>query len=226
MLGRKYPLAALLGATLMLFAGATLAQDGEMVPYQEGLHYFKIDNATAIPGDAVEVMEFFSYLCSHCNTFEPYVDSWSKRIPDYVDFKRIPVVFGRASWELYARAFITAEIMNLPEEAHIAMMNRLWKDRKIMRSMDEIADFYVQFGADKEKFLSTAQSFAVDGRIRKDEQMVRDLGISGTPSMVVAGKYRVSGSSALPSFDAMLDVVDYLVEMEYEQQKSVAGAAE
>lgn len=226
MLGRKYPLAALLGATLMMFAGTTLAQDAEMVPYQEGLHYFKIDNATAIPGETVQVMEFFSYLCSHCNTFEPYVDSWSKRIPDYVDFKRIPVVFGRASWELYARAFITAEIMNLPEEAHLAMMNRLWKDRKIMRSMDEIADFYVQFGADKQKFLSTAQSFAVDGRIRKDEQMVRDLGISGTPSMVVAGKYRVSGSSALPSFDAMLDVVDYLVEMEYEQQKSVAGAAE
>jgi hypothetical protein len=44
--------------------------------------------------------------------------------------------------------------------------------------------------------------------------------------MVVAGKYRVSGSSALPSFDALLDVVNYLVEMEYEQQKSVAGAAE
>lgn len=95
-----------------------------------------------------------------------------------------------------------------------------------MRSLDEIADFYVQFGADKQKFLSTAQSFAVDGRIRRDEQLVRDVGITGTPSMVVAGKYRVSGSSALPSFDALLDVVNYLVEMEYEQQKSVAGAAE
>ena len=226
MLGRKYPLAALLGATMILFGGTVQAQQEGMVPYQEGLHYFKIDNAKAIPGDTVEVMEFFSYLCSHCNTFEPYVNSWAARVPEYVDFRRIPVVFGRASWELYARAFITAEIMNLPESSHMAMMDRLWKERKIMRSLDEIADFYVQFGADKQKFLSTAQSFAVDGRIRKDEQLVRDVGITGTPSMVVAGKYRVSGSSALPSFDALLDVVNYLVEMEYEQQKSVAGAAE
>ena len=90
MLGRKYPLAALLGATLMLFGGTVQAQGQGMVPYQEGLHYFKIDNAKAIPGDTVEVMEFFSYLCSHCNTFEPYVNSWAERIPEYVDFKRIP----------------------------------------------------------------------------------------------------------------------------------------
>ncbi len=226
MLGRKYPLAALLGATMMLFGGTVQAQQEGMVPYQEGLHYFKIDNAKAIPGDTVEVTEFFSYLCSHCNTFEPYVNSWAARIPDYVDFKRVPVVFGRSSWELYARAFATAEIMNLPEEAHMGMMDRIWKEKKMMRSLDQIADFYVEYGADKEKFLSTAQSFAVDGKIRKDQQLVRSYGITGTPSLVVAGKYRIAGSQAVPSFDVMLDVVDYLVEIEKVGLKDASVAAE
>lgn len=222
----KFGLAAMLLALSMIMAGAVQAQGKGLVPYQEGLHYFEIDNATALTGDKVEVLELFSYLCSHCNTFEPYVNAWAAKAPEHVDFKRIPVVFGRGSWELYARAFATADIMNLPEEAHMAMMDRLWKEKKIMRNLDEIADFYVQFGADKEKFISTAKSFAVDGKIRKDQQLVRAYGITGTPSMVVNGKYRIVGNSALPSFDAMLDVVDYLVEIERARLKSASVAAE
>jgi len=226
MTGRNIRLLPLLGAALLMFTGAAFAQGKGLVPYQEGLHYFKIDQASALPGDKVEVLELFSYLCNHCNTFEPYVNSWAERKPDYVDFRRLPVVFGRESWELYARAYVTAEIMNLPDEAHMAMMDRLWKERKIMRTLDEIADFYVEYGADKAKFLSTSQSFAVDGKIRKDQQLVRAYGITGTPSIVVAGKYRVTGSSALPSFDAMLDVVDYLVEIEQSSLMSNSVAAE
>ena len=218
--------ASMLGVLLLLFSSVLAAQGQGLVPYQEGLHYFKIDNASEIPGEKVEVLELFSYLCSHCSTFEPYVNSWAERAPEHVNFRRIPVVFGRASWELYARAFVTAEIMNLPEEAHMAMMDRLWKERKTMRSLDEIADFYTQFGADKEKFISTASSFAVDGRIRKDQQLVRAYGITGTPSIVVHGKYRVSGNAALPSFDAMLEAVDYLVEIERHKLKDDGVAAE
>ena len=226
MMGYKNRLVALLGTVLLMFSGAAMAQGKGLVPYQEGLHYFKIDNASAVPGEKVEVIELFSYLCSHCNTFEPYMNSWAARAPEHVDFRRIPVVFGRASWELYARAFATAEIMNLNEQAHMAMMDRLWKEKKIMRTLDEIAGFYVQFGADKEKFLSTAQSFAVDGKIRREQQLVRAYGITGTPSLVVNGKYRVVGSQAVASFDAILDVVDYLVEIERHQLKSDSVAAE
>lgn len=205
---------------------AVPAQAQDLVPYQEGLHYFEIEQASAVPTDKVEVVELFSYLCTHCNTFEPYINSWAKRIPDHVEFRRIPVVFGRGSWELYARAYITADFMGLPEESHMAMMDRLWKEKKIMRSLDEIAEFYSQFGADKDKFMSTSQSFAVDGRMRKEQQLVRDYGISGTPSLVVNGKYRVAGNAAVPSFESILDVVDYLVEIEASKLPQSSVAAE
>jgi len=218
--------ASAMGALLLLFTGTALAQGEGLVPYQEGLHYFKIDNATELTGDKVEVLEMFSYLCSHCSTFEAFVNPWAEKAPDHVAFRRVPVVFGRGSWELYARAFATAQIMGLPKEVHMAMMDRLWKERKIMRNLDEIADFYVQFGADKEKFLSTAKSFAVDGKIRKDQQLVRSYGITGTPSIVVNGRYRVTASSALPSFQSMLDAVDYLVEIEHYRMQSERVAAE
>ena len=205
-------LAALLLVLTAVIAGPVQAQG--LVPYQEGLHYTKIDKASAVPGDKVEVVELFSYLCTHCATIDPYLNRWAAKAPDHVVFRRIPVVFGRSSWELYARGYVTAEIMGAPEAAHEAMMERLWKEKKILRSLDEIAEFYTQFGLDKQAFLSTSRSFAVDGRLRKDQQLVRAYGITGTPSLVVNGKYRISGNAALPSFDAMLDVVDYLVEIE------------
>lgn len=209
---------------LLLGAAAVQAQDGKPVPYQEGLHYFLIEGAPVETGGPVEVVEFFSYLCSHCNTLEPYISAWKKRKPEGVEFRRIPVVFGRGSWELYARGYVTAEMLKVGEEAHTAMMDRLWKEKAVMRTMDELADFYSRFGVDREKFLATASSFAVDSKIKRDQLKLQTYGITGTPSLVVGGKYRITGSAAVPSFDVMLDVVNYLVEQEsaVSQQNSAA----
>jgi thiol:disulfide interchange protein DsbA len=214
-----------LGAFMLMFSGAAAAQSDKPVPYQEGLHYVLIDQAPLASGDKIELVEAFSYLCTHCNTFEPYIQGWIKRKPDNVEFRRIPVVFGRDSWELYARGYVTANLMNVPAEAHIAMMDRLWKEKKIMRSMDELADFYSQYGLDKDKFLSTSRSFAVDSKIRKDQVAVKSFGITGTPALVLNGKYRISGNAAVANYDVLLDVVDYLIEMETaEMQKSSAAS--
>ena len=135
-------LAALLLVITAVIAGHVQAQG--LVPYQEGLHYAKIDKASAVPGEKVEVVELFSYLCTHCATIDPYLNRWAAKAPDHVVFRRIPVVFGRSSWELYARGYVTAEIMGAPETAHTSMMDRLWKEKKILRSLDEIAEFYLE----------------------------------------------------------------------------------
>ena len=215
-----------LGAFMLMFSGAAAAQTDKPVPYQEGLHYFLIDQAPVTSGDKIELVEAFSYLCTHCNTFEPYINGWIKRKPENVEFRRIPVVFGRGSWELYARGYVTANLMNVPEEAHIAMMDRLWKEKKMMRSMDEIADFYSQYGLDKDKFLSTSRSFAVDSKIRKDQLEVKSFGITGTPALVLNGKYRISGNAAVANYDVLLDVVDYLIEMETADMQKTSAASE
>ena len=60
-------------AALLLFSNVAQAQAGKPVPYQEGLHYFLIEGAPAVSGDTMKLEEAFSYLCTHCFTFEPYV---------------------------------------------------------------------------------------------------------------------------------------------------------
>ena len=199
---------------LSLLFGSQLAM-AQLEPYQEGVHYFKIGQVPADTGsDTVEVTELFSYGCSHCNTFEPYLESWNESKPENVTYNRIAVAFGRRAWEMMARAYITAEMLGIEDESHLAMMDAIWKERKQFRTVDELADFYTQFGIERSAFLANYQSFAADSQLRKSQRDVQLFGITGTPSMVVNRKYRVTSSKAVGDFNAMLDVVDFLVSKE------------
>ncbi len=198
--------------SLLLGTQLAMAQDE---PYKEGVHYFKIDQApTETSSDKVEVTEFFSYACSHCNTFDPYVESWRQNQPDNVVFDRIAVAFGRKAWEMLARGYITAEMLGVADKTHVAMMDAIWKQGKQFRSVDELANFYASLGVDKAAFMANYQSFAADSQLRKSQHDVQLFGIAGTPSLVVDRQYRVAGNKDVKDFDAMLDVVDYLVKKE------------
>lgn len=197
----------------LLFASQLAMAQAE--PYQEGVHYTKIDQAPAKNDSGiVEVTEMFSYGCSHCNTFEPYMQSWIKSKADNVKLNRIAVSFGRKAWEMMARGYIAAEMLGIVEESHVAMMDAIWKEKKQFRNLEELADFYAQFGVTKDSFKAHFNSFAADSQLRKSQRDVRLFGITGTPSLVVARKYRVTSNQNVRDFSAMLDVVNFLVEKE------------
>jgi thiol:disulfide interchange protein DsbA len=212
----------IIAMTLLVFSSFGHAADSK---YQAGVHYKEIENAPATRPGRVEVVEAFSYLCTHCATFEPYVQGWKKRKPENVDFVRYPVVFGRGTWELYARAYVTAEVMGFADEAHTALMDKIWKDREVLKSLEELAEFYSGFGAIPDEFIATSKSFAVDAKMRRDQRFLMDAGVNGTPSLVVNGKYLVAGNAAVANYDQMLAVVDYLVAQESATAATVATEA-
>ena len=43
---------------------------------------------------------------------------------------------------------------------------------------------------------------------------MRDYGVRSTPNLIVNGKYRIVTNQAVPTQTDMLEVVDFLVEME------------
>ncbi len=113
-----------------------------------------------------------------------------------------------------ARAYITSEMLGIVEETHPAMMDAIWKQGKQFRRIEDLADFYSGFGVERSAFLANYESFAADSQLRKSQRDVQLFGITGTPSLVVNRKYRVQSSKDVRDFDAMLDVVDYLVVKE------------
>lgn len=205
----------ILALGLAFFSQTIMAQQDK---YQEGTHYFKIQQPPGqLPSETVEVVELFSYACSHCNTFEPYMQNWEKSKAEYINFSRLPVAFGRRAWELLARGYVAAEMMGIADQSHVPMMDAIWKERKQFRTVDQLADFYSGFGVEKDAYLAHFNSFAADSQMRKGQKDVGQFGIRGTPSLVVNRKYRVESNENVASFEEMLDVVNYLAEIEHAQ---------
>lgn len=197
-------------AGLVLFATPLLAQ-----PFEEGQHYHRIGSPVAAPEDRVEVIEAFAYPCPACRNFMPHITDWEDEKPEFVDFSRLPVAL-QPGWDLYARAFYTAEVMGVTDEAHEAMFHAVHDERRRFEDIEEIADFYSDFDVGRESFLNTSESFAVDSRMRQNRNDVRGFGIRGTPSVIVQGKWRVSPNE-FESYQQMIEAIDYLVAREAEE---------
>jgi thiol:disulfide interchange protein DsbA len=56
------------------------------------------------------------------------------------------------------------------------------------------------------KFLSTAKSFAVDLKVRTDDDLVQAYRVDRTPTIIVNGKYRLHSESA-GGQDQVIDLV-------------------
>ena len=198
----------LLASILLLGSQTALAQQGEVVEFQEGTHYTKIGQVPAVSDDDdIEVTVVFSYLCSHCNALEPYVENWAERKPADVKVNRIHVDFGGAS-SLMARGYVAAEMTGIADQSHPAMMDAIWKQRKQFRNVDQLADFYANFGVEKDRYLANYNSFALDSQMRRNMQNVKTYGVTGTPVIIVNQKYRV------PNTKVIMDVVDFLIARE------------
>src|SRR5215510_3117914 len=84
----------------------------------EGRDYARLAQPLAMPATGkVEVVEFFGYWCPHCNSFEPTLDAWARKLPADVAFRRVPVAFS-APQEPYAKIFFALEAMGLLEQMH------------------------------------------------------------------------------------------------------------
>ncbi len=215
-----------LGFALAVLLGAGSAHAADAAPaatpnWQAGTNYFVIDPPQPVAsGDKIEVLEVFSYACPHCAHFQPYAEQLKQSLPSYAHFDYMPAVFN-ASWEPFARAYYTAESMGVVDKTHQALFDALHRDHLPMRTLDELAGFYAQHGVDRAKFLATAASFEVDSKLSRSIQIVKNDGIDGTPSIVVNGKYRVTGASA-GGYAQMIPLVDWLVKKEYDARAKTA----
>lgn len=152
---------------------------------------------TSVPAGKVEVVELFWYGCPHCYELEPKVEEWLKTKPANVEFVRIPAVLGRA-WELDARVYFTAEALGVLEKTHRSYFDAVHgaNGRSIRKSKESIADFFATQGVERETFLKTFDSFVVETRLRRSQELVKRYGVNGVPAFIVNGKYHLDGTMA------------------------------
>ena len=178
----------------------------------EGEHYDLITPVIRGTTDKIEVTEFFWYGCGHCYNFEPQVVQWKKTLDDDVVVKGSPAMWN-SLMEVHAKAFYAAEVLGVLDKVHMPLFQAINVDRKRLSSEDELADLFEANGVAREDFSKAFNSFGVGSQVRQANARARAAKITGTPEMMVAGKYRISTRKAGGQAN-MLKIASYLIEKE------------
>lgn len=190
---------------------------------EEGIDYTNLAKPqTTESGDKVEVLEVFMYSCPHCFHLEQTIDKWLATKPENVEFRRMPAVFGPKVVP-HARAFYAAEMMGVEDKLHMPLFRALHEQKRQIYDEDALVAFAEEQGIDGAEFRKTYNSFYVNMKVRRAQEMGKRYGIDGVPSVIVNGKYRTSPSRT-GSRDKMVKVIDYLIGVE-SGQTAAGGAA-
>lgn len=208
---------------------AKLASDAGPPPV-EGTDYVVIPNGQPFEAVAgkVEVVEVFNHVCPGCASFQPLLGAWKSSLPADVNFVYVPALFG-GPFDTYARAFYAAQSLGLEEKAHDALYRAIHIDRTLRgeRGQDtpqDIGRFYSAYGADPTQFAEAMGSFAVEGKLAKAKQFAQRTGVEGTPTLIVAGKYRITGAENSTRLD-QIRTANKLIAMERANAGGTPAAA-
>ena len=196
----------------------------------EGTNYFPVVPAqpTNVPAGKIEVAEIFSYGCPYCAQVNPLIQQLKKSLPNNAQLVFIAASFNPPEdWPMFQRAACTAQTLGIFDRTHDAMFDAVWKTGELaisdpkthtlkhpLPTIEDAARYYNHIsGIAVDKFLAASKSFSVDAAIRRDDALVRAYHIDSTPSLVVNGKYRITGPSAggLPQ---MIELAKWLVAKE------------
>ncbi len=128
---------------------------------------------------------------------------------------------------MFQLAYVTAQILGVDLQTHDAMFDAVWKGGDLsitdpstralktrMPTIEDAAKFYSQHaGVPVAKFVAASKSFAVDVKVRTDEDLIAGYKIDRTPTIIVNGKYRLHVESA-GGPEQLIDLVKYLVGKE------------
>ncbi|NKC00494.1 MAG: thioredoxin domain-containing protein [Pseudomonadales bacterium] len=208
----------LTAVTLCLAVGATAEESVLGERFVAGTHYEVLEIAVDTrDSDKVEVVEMFSYACIHCFNFDPYVKAWHARQPDNVDFHAVPAIFND-DWERLAQAFYTSESLGVTEKVHERMFEGIHNLNEDLRQAEILAPIFEELAEVNESDFNAAhKSFSVRSRVQQAKALVRAYKITGVPTMIVNGKYRIDGRMAGGNAK-MIEVVDFLVAKERQSQ--------
>ena len=202
----------LLIACLGLVGFAASAADP--ASFNEGDQYKQVREVQK-PPDARRILveEAFWYGCQHCFHFDPVIEAWKKTKPGDVDFVRLPNSLGHAQGVVHQKAFYTAEVLGVGDKIHKPLFDAIHVDHKPLFSQDALRVFFnQQTGIMPDVFDATFTGFAVDGRVRRADGLMKSYGIASVPSVVVGGKYLTNASMNANSFDNMIQCIDFLID--------------
>jgi thiol:disulfide interchange protein DsbA len=204
---RRGFLALAAGCSLAALAGPAFAQ-AQLV---EGQHYQRLKNPQPVDsGKKIEVLEFFSYGCPHCRDLDPELVAWKKTLPPDVDFKRVPVDFGREPWRNMGKAYYTLEALEVEDKLTPEFFAALHDKRVPLHEPKAFLDWVASKGVDRKKAEDTFNSFGVNSKMNRALALAKNYSVQSVPVVYVDGKFQVS-SDKVGSHAMMPGAINQLI---------------
>jgi hypothetical protein len=147
--------------------------------------------------------------------------------PEHRGLPRDGRIGGRYGRPQGARVGVERPLEEGRDKAHDAMFQAIWSTGELgitdkssgrlktkLPSIEDTARFYQRVtGVKPEQFVSASKSFGVDLKVRQADSQIIAMQISGTPTIVVNGKYRLNNEN-LKNSDEIVALTKFLVAKE------------
>ena len=190
----------------LVVAAALLMSGTAFAAVELGRDYKLLNPPQPASTKKIEVLEFFFYGCSHCFDLHKPLSIWEKTMPKDVELTYVPTIF-RDSWEPMARTFYTLESLGQLHQLHDALYKAWNVDNNALSDEAKILDFVAPRGVDRAKFSAAYNSFSMQSKVVRAKQMIRSYGISGTPTLVIDGKYLITGLQPANAIRVLNEVI-------------------
>jgi thiol:disulfide interchange protein DsbA len=188
--------------------------------WKAGVNYDPLVPAqpTTVGPGKVEVVEVFWLGCPHCAALEPYIQSWLKNKPAYIDFVRVPVMWGPAH-RAHAHLFYTIAALNrqdLVQKAFDAIQNG--HQNLFAASEDETLKaqqaWAKENGVSADDYAKAYNSFSVNSNLQRAESLTQRYHVEGVPLIVINGKYTTDVAKANGQSN-LISIIDDLAAAEH-----------
>lgn len=194
---------------LIAIACVTLGSAPALADLVEGADYQALRPAQpgGTPGK-IEVIEFFSYACSHCFDMHPKISKWAEDLPANARFVRVPISLGRREWGVLVRTFYALESLGELQRLDSSIFAAIHREQVRLFDETSVTHWLAQQGVPAGKFSAAFNSPQTTEKSLRAEQMSYDYKVSGTPFVVVGGKYTALGRT----HDQTLSIARELIE--------------
>lgn len=203
--------ACVFAAQALLLANTAGAQQAAaQKPIRAEIDYRAIKpQPVQVPASQIEVIDFFWYGCPYCNSLQPIFERWISRKPADVIVRRVPAVL-RENWAPHARVYFTLEALGEVERLHQRAYYSYHVEELAMSRPEAMSDWAVRNGIARERWDEAYNSTAVQRKIEEAVQLTHAYSITGTPSLVVDGRYLTSGNMS-ETLEGLMPILDGLI---------------
>ena len=194
-------------AAILAFAGPAGAQSPRL---RVDLEYRLIPPQPVETGEMIEVIDFFWYGCPYCYRLQPSLEEWAKRKPADVALRRIPAIL-RDTWAPHARIFYTLEALGEVERLHQQVYHGYHVEKLRMSQPEVLEEWAERHGIARDKWAAAYRAEETDRKVEQAKAAVRRYAVTGTPSVVVDGRYLTS-SAMSETLPGVIPIVEQLIE--------------